>query len=250
VFHRFVIKKGATKNANMTSDALPPPDRLKELLHQLRVLSLDHGLTSDEVSSRREDAGHFNTVAPPIQCPAWICCLLPCIRHIPSMKAYQQIQPEDAEVKREGRWIRYDASALVQGDIIRIAKGDIIPADCIALQLDDDELLVDHRLVSGNDKPVSIRKVDTGNAFNVSEVLTLYWGGRVVQGSGVAVCVAVGPNTQVAQLIQTKRFPVTPRTALDDGAPMQEDVLERSDENSVGIALLRQSSRDSISHVV
>jgi magnesium-transporting ATPase (P-type) len=232
----------------MNSDSLSPQDRLKELLHQLRVSSLDQGLTSDDVSSRREDAGHFNTVAPPIQCPAWICCLLPCIRHIPSMKAFRQIQPEDAEVKREGRWIRYDASALVQGDVIRIAEGDIIPADCIALQLDDDELLVDHRLVSGNVKPVSIKKLATSDMFNVSEVFTLYWGGRVVQGSGIAVCIAVGPNTHVAHLIQSKRFPLSPRTA---NSPLDETpsvILEN--ENYDGIALLRQTSRDSIFHVV
>jgi E1-E2 ATPase len=242
-----------------------PQDKLKEIIRQLRA-SFEQGLSPDEVSSRREDAGHFNTVDPPIKCPAWICCLLPCIRHVPSMKAFQQIQPDDAEVKREGRWIRYDASALVRGDIIRIEEGDIVPADCIVLHLDEntEELLVDHRFVSGNEKPVSIKKATERTSsvddFNVNEIVTLYWGGRVVLGSGIAVCIAVGPNTRVAELIRTNRFPPVLSSAFSDNTMIHtnteissmlkaSDDSDRGDENG-GIALLRQSSRDGISQVV
>lgn len=251
----------------MTSTAT---DNIQETIQQLlqkHNVSFENGLTSDEVQSRREDVGYYNTVLPPIQCPAWICCLLPCIRHIPSMKLYQQILPEDTEVRRnQGKYIRYDATTLVCGDIIRIADGDIIPADCIVLQLETDELLIDHRYITGDEKPVSIvtnkdpiTAAASAVVFNVNTLTTLYWGGRVVLGSGIAICTAVGPNTYVSKLIQAKRFPPsnTTSTSLSTNEAYTEEMVQlrgdvdiesnQTDDNEnrvVGIALLRQNSRD------
>jgi E1-E2 ATPase/Cation transporter/ATPase, N-terminus len=234
---------------------------IQQLLRRFDV-SFESGLTTNEVHSRREDVGYYNTVPPPIQCPAWICCLLPCIRYVPSMKLYQQIQPEDAEVRRNnGRYVRYDASTLVCGDIIRIEEGDVIPADCIVLQLlegKSDELLVDHRYITGDEKPVSVKRnknilsssVDgaASSCFNVDTISTIYWGGRVVLGSALAICVAVGPNTYVSKLIQAKQFPQTIRsTTPSDGV----DIISDDDGDcNTGVALLRQNSRDCSSRIV
>ena len=246
-------------------------DNIQEVIQQLlkkHNVSFENGLTSEEVRSRREDAGYYNTVLPPIQCPAWICCLLPCIRHIPSMKLYQQIQPEDTEVRRNnGQYVRYDATTLVCGDIIRIADGDTVPADCIVLQLESDELLIDHRYITGDDKPVSItRNKDCGSnntaaVFNVNSVTTIYWGGRVVLGAGIALCTGVGPNTYVSQLIQTKRFPpsndlstsavttsevhMEEMVQLNGGIDSESNLIGDDENRMAGVALLRQNSRDS-----
>lgn len=205
----------------------------RDLLQQWKV-TIERGLTTDEALARREEAGCYNTVDPPIKCPTWVCCLLPCIQHVPSMKAYQQIQAEDAEVKRDSRWIRYDASSLVQGDIIRMEEGDIVPADCVVLQLEEGcvELLVDHRLVTGEVKPVSAKRLDGGTT---TQAVQLHWGGRIVLGSCVAVCTAIGPNTRVAKLIREGRFPVT--------VGNMSLSTTRNDEES-GISLIGQNSRD------
>ena len=250
--------------ASTTSD-----NNIQETIQQLlqkHNVSFENGLTSDEVRSRREDVGYYNAVLPPVQCPAWICCLLPCIRHIPSMKLYQQILPEDTEVRRNnGRYVRYDATTLVCGDIIRIADGDIIPADCVVLHLETDELLVDHRYITGDDKPVSIIKNSGDNnpavVFNVNTLTTLYWGGRVVLGSGIALCTAVGPNTYVSKLIQTKRFPPTniisssilssasegyteEMVQLNGEVDIESNRTDDDEKRAAGVALLRQNSRD------
>jgi magnesium-transporting ATPase (P-type) len=249
-------------------------DNIQEVIQQLlqkHNVSFENGLTSDEVRSRREDVGYYNTVAPPIQCPAWICCLLPCIRHIPSMKLYQQILPEDTEVRRNnGKYVRYDATTLVCGDIIRIADGDIIPADCIVLHLETEELLIDHRYITGDDKPVSIVKNKDGITsnsaviFNVNAITTLYWGGRVVLGSGIAICTAVGPNTYVSKLIRSKRFP--PSNILSSSSTNEAHIEEMvqfngdidielnrigdEENHAAGVALLRQNSRDGSTRAV
>lgn len=193
------------------------------------------GLTTDQASARREQIGSFNVVDPPIQCPAWICCLLPCIKHIPSMKAYRQIKPDDAEVRRDGRWIRYDASSLVPGDLIRMEEGDGVPADCVVLQLEDGctELLVDHRHVTGQISPTQCAKANNDTAG-----VQLYWGGRVVLGSALAVVTATGSRTLVANLIREKRFPPE-----NNGVSTEEHVDEEA-----GVSLIRQdSAKDGIS---
>lgn len=182
------------------------PIAQQKLLQQLQA-NAESGLTTDQATARREQAGHFNVVDPPIKCPAWICCLLPCIKHVPSMKVFAQLKPDDAEVLRNGRWIRYDAASLVTGDVIRLEAGDIVPADCVVLQPIDSskedattDFLVDMRNITGQDKPRSNRDADD-LGFHI------YYGGTVVQGTARGVVTAVGPNTLLASLIREGRFP-------------------------------------------
>jgi hypothetical protein len=225
-----------------SESSLSSPTMLR-LLESLDV-TIDKGLTADEALKRRESCGYFNVVDPPIKCPAWVCCLLPCIKHIPSMKLFNSIQAEDAEVMRDGRWIRYDASSLVRGDIIRILQGDVVPADCVVLKLINDdnnnekkkskkkELLVDHRWHQTNGPP-------TSNPSN------LYWGEQIVEGACLAVCTAIGPETKVAQYIRTGQFPL-PEYVIVGG-----DVVAggcATEEETDGISLLstkqQQQPRD------
>lgn len=67
------------------------------------------------------------------------------------MKLYKTIRPTEAEVRKNSKWIVYDAISIRNGDIIRLNDGDIVPADVVVLSLGmdfvhvptDDELLVD-----------------------------------------------------------------------------------------------------------
>mmetsp|Transcript_27308 Transcript_27308/g.31171 ORF Transcript_27308/g.31171 Transcript_27308/m.31171 type:complete len:210 (+) Transcript_27308:120-749(+) len=194
----------------------------KKILDELNV-NPSEGLSRDEASKRRQDCGTSNIVDPPIRCPAWVCCLLPCIKYIPSMKKFREIQPDDAEVLRDSKWTRYDSASLVRGDIIRIMEGDTIPADCVLLSSEDkNEILIDMRVVTGEDSPKSIIAGVDGKL----QPSKLYFGGRFLQGSATAAVIAVGPDTLLATLIEQKKFP--PR----------EYVLEHEEENNDGVALL------------
>lgn len=180
-----------------------------ELLQELET-SMETGLTTDQASQRREQDGCFNVVKPPVDCPSWLCILLPCIKHIPSMKAFAPLKPDDAEVLRNGKWIRYDAASLVRGDIIRLEEGDIVPADCVVVVVHDDtELLVDIRAVAGDER---LRSASAGCEGKVQ----LYLGAHVVQGSATAVITAIGSNTLLATLIQEGRFPAKENMGEDE----------------------------------
>mmetsp|Transcript_5002 Transcript_5002/g.12838 ORF Transcript_5002/g.12838 Transcript_5002/m.12838 type:complete len:236 (-) Transcript_5002:160-867(-) len=184
---------------------------------------LKSGYTTDEASQVRElvhnDA--FNVVPPPVDCPSWLCIVLPCINHLKSMKAHKNCIPEDAEVLRNGKWMRYDAASLVIGDVIRLEEGDVVPADCV-LALDKDhqgDFLVDLRVVTGKTRP---------KQFNMNEIKTrkqrtLLYGGTVVQGYATAFVTAIGTETILSKLIRNGKFPLPEKNneneevLMDDG---------------------------------
>lgn len=228
-----------------------------------------NGLTTSEASSRRNNqlgnsGGGLNKVQKPINCPSWVCCLLPCINHIPSMKQFRYVQPDDAEVLRDnGRWIRYDAASLVSGDIIRLAEGDVVPADCVVISLgmehvdatiivDEenvngdcggnesssmDDLTVDSHYITGETKP---RHVCRSNQTVPSTLL--YYGSRVLEGACIALVTGCGERTLLAKLIKEGRWP--PKGDLSDEVEeigrMNMDESTTNDDYEAGIALVQR----------
>jgi hypothetical protein len=198
-----------------------------------------------------------NQVPPPCNCPKWVCCLLPCIQHIPSMKLFRSLQPEDAEVRRDGEWIIYDANTLLPGDIIRLHSGDRIPADCVLLSLcipttttkqqsssimiDDKssaadeyvaEMVVDESPINGRKNPKAITNsqlTDEGGSL-----FELYYGSQVLHGKGIAVVTAVGTQTLLASLIRRRKWP--PTTYISTSSVKEED-----DDEEAGMALVNRS---------
>ena len=188
-----------------------------------------------------EDLSSFqssNTVSPPINCPKWVCCLLPCIQHIPKMKLFRSIQPEDAEVRRDGEWVVYDASSLVQGDIVRLRPSDRVPADCVLLSLEQTaenkailEMVIDESQVNGQKTPKTITNAQlTDNTSG--NLITLYYGSQILHGTGIAVVTSVGSQTLLAKLIQRGAWP--PSATLGP--------FSAEEDEEVGLSLINRSS--------
>ena len=194
------------------------------------------GLTTDEATKRREISGTFNVIKPPIDCPAWVCCLLPCIKNIPSMKSFAMIKPDDAEILRNNKWVRYDSTSLVTGDIIRLDEGDIIPADCIILENSSstEEFLIDSKAVVGNDKLQSYPGSNNVSSLTLP-LVQLYMGSHVVQGGATAIVTAIGQDTLLSNLIKEKKFPPKGNVLLDDDGGDGDGYGEQAED---GISLM------------
>lgn len=172
------------------------------------------------------------------------------------MKQFRLVQPDDAEVLRDGHWIRYDHASLVVGDIVRLVEGDVIPADCtiISLGMDhvdesivvdeetsgsscnggtsqmvgsDMDIIVDSHLITGEAKPRQISNKANG-AVNST---TLYFGSRILQGACMAVVTATGNRVMLAKLIKAGRWP--PQTDMSE----EVDEIDRMEYLEAGIAL-------------
>uniref|UniRef100_A0A7S2ULL4 P-type ATPase A domain-containing protein n=1 Tax=Attheya septentrionalis TaxID=420275 RepID=A0A7S2ULL4_9STRA len=203
-----------------------------ELLEAHGVESMERGLTVAQAAQRREC---LNVVRPPVDCPAWLCIVLPCIGHLPSMVAFAKLKPEDAEVKRDSQWVCYDAVSVVTGDILRLTEGDVVPADCTVLQLVDggtDEVLVDTSAITGEDRPRSITR---NSKDNTTKPVQLFYGSYVLQGSVIAIVTAVGDQTMLAHLICAGTWPPKGNIVLSP------DALDTVDEEA-GVSLITRDT--------
>ena len=83
------------------------------------------------------------------------------------MMQFRKIQPDDAEVLRDGKWVRYDHTSLVVGDLVRLYEGDVVPADCVVLSLGmehvEETVVRDHHGASGAGKV----EVDSGDGSHM-----------------------------------------------------------------------------------
>jgi Ca2+-transporting ATPase len=155
------------------------------------------------------------------------------------MKQFRLIQPEDAEVLRNKKYVRYDAASLVVGDIVRLVEGDVVPADVVILSLgmehiNDTEgekststefdMTVDSLFVTGQTKPMII-------SSGSMELTTLYYGSRVLEGACIALVVSTGKQVLLARLIKDGRWP--PKGDISD-----EIKAEESARDEEGISLM------------
>lgn len=112
-----------------------------------------------------------------------------------------------ARVVRDGVEIGLPAETLVPGDVIRVAAGDIIPAD--AALLADDNLTLDLSMITGESRPVERSAAPTSDADAVALVElapVLPGGAAVVTGTAEAVVCATGPEStmgRVASLVES-----------------------------------------------
>lgn len=128
-------------------------------------------------------------------------------------EALRKMLPVYARVLRDGKEQRVEAINLVPGDVVLLAEGDRISADCRLIQ--SVELRVDQSALTGESRPVN--KSDQpvlGNGLNRNEIPNLIFAGtNVVAGNGKGVVVATGMNTEfgkIARLTQTVDSELSP----------------------------------------
>ena len=99
------------------------------------------------------------------------------------------------QVCRNGGWTQLEADKLVDGDIIRLESGDVVPADCRIV--DAYRLEVDESTLTGESLPVSKGAAPSDAPIPSDRSSMLYEGTAVVAGQATAVVVATGENTEM-----------------------------------------------------
>ena len=86
-----------------------------------------------------------------------------------------------ATVKRDGRWRNMDATMLVPGDLVKLAAGSAVPADCY---LNEGEIEIDQSAMTGESLPVK---------FHYGDVCKM--GSTVTRGESDGTVETTGQNT-------------------------------------------------------
>src|SRR5512147_2198525 len=108
-------------------------------------------------------------------------------------------------VLRDGRAVELSQDALVPGDVIVLAAGASVPADCRILRSTD--LFVDESTLTGESYPAEKSAGDLpGGTPLAKRSNALFQGSHVVSGTGRAVVVQTGANTIFGEIAEQLRL--------------------------------------------
>lgn len=116
-----------------------------------------------------------------------------------AIDALRKYSPDTAAVIREGSPIKVKAEELVPGDVVSIAVGDKIPADCRLIAINSSAFRVDQAILTGESISVNKDVEAVADARAVKQDMTniLFSGTTIATGSGTAVVVLTGAKTAI-----------------------------------------------------
>ncbi|HVH65886.1 MAG TPA: cation-transporting P-type ATPase, partial [Candidatus Acidoferrum sp.] len=123
-----------------------------------------------------------------------------------ALRALRALLPFRTRVWRDGVETEVPSIELVPGDLIALAAGDLVPADCRLI--DADALAVNQATLTGESEPARKDPASVTSTRPSDWTSLLFAGTTVVEGNGRAIVVATGSNTlfgQTAALVRGVR---------------------------------------------
>lgn len=119
-----------------------------------------------------------------------------------SIAALQEYSANEAKVIRDGKTQRVKADDLVPGDVIQIAVGDRVPADCRLLSIQSNSFRVDQAILTGESESVGkdTRALKDRQSVKQDQVNMIFSGTTVVNGHATALVVLTGGSTAIGDI--------------------------------------------------
>jgi magnesium-transporting ATPase (P-type) len=124
-----------------------------------------------------------------------------------AIAALDRSAAQQVRVRRDGAERVVPAAHLVVGDVVCLAAGEGIPADCRVL--DADGLETDESSLTGESLPVAKTPAPSDAAALADRTCMLYAGTAVAAGRGTAVVVATGSDTTAGRAAAGAKAPRT-----------------------------------------
>ena len=128
-----------------------------------------------------------------------------------ALAALRNLLPQHATALRDGRAVQLPVADMVPGDVVLLAAGDDVPADCRLIEASG--VRVNTANLTGESKPMAR---DTGTTSEEQPALRrdiLHAGTSLISGEAKAMVYATGMHTEfgnIARLTQTAREPLSP----------------------------------------
>jgi len=146
-----------------------------------------------------------------------------------AIAALQEYSANEAKVQRNGKIQRVKAEELVPGDIITVAVGDRIPADCRVLSIHSNSFRIDQSILTGESESVGkdVAAIKIEDAVKQDQVNMLFSGTTVVTGHANAVVVLTGSNTAIGDIHESITAQISQPTPLKEKLNDFGDVLAK-----------------------
>ncbi|KAL1839154.1 hypothetical protein VTJ49DRAFT_1810 [Mycothermus thermophilus] len=134
-----------------------------------------------------------------------------------AIAALQEYSANEANVLRNGQIHRVKAEDLVPGDIVDIAVGARIPADCRLIAIESNSFAVDQAILTGESESVGKdchAVVSEDKAVLQDQVNMLFSGTTVVTGHAKAVVVLTGSKTAIGDIHESITAQISEPTPL------------------------------------
>mmetsp|Transcript_86732 Transcript_86732/g.250307 ORF Transcript_86732/g.250307 Transcript_86732/m.250307 type:complete len:1038 (+) Transcript_86732:177-3290(+) len=139
-----------------------------------------------------------------------------------ALDALKKLQPDHAQVLRDGKWQQIDAEDVVPGDIVEVKVGDKVPADMRCVKLNTTTIRIEQSQLTGESQSVSkeIEPVKEKDCVIQSKVNMLYSSTTVSNGGCIGVVTATGMKTEIG-IIQSA---VKDAAEEEEQTPLQQKI--------------------------
>lgn len=176
---------------------------LEELYKSLETSA--EGMSTQVVKQKRQASGD-NTIPPPLNAPAWLCCLLPCLLRTQSMEQYKECVPLSAQVKRSGRpWVNMEATGILPGDIVKVVANERVAADMRLVEVKGG-CAFDTSAITGKRGAVAADASSSSKDY-LSSPNMAFAGYFCTSGECLGVVVSTGANTLMGKAITKGQWP-------------------------------------------
>ena len=142
-----------------------------------------------------------------------------------AIAALQEYSANEAKVIRDGHVQKVKAEELVPGDVVTVAVGDRIPADCRLLSIQSNAFAVDQAILTGESESVGkdTKAISDSGAVKQDQINMLFSGTTVVTGHANAVVVLTGGLTAIGDIHES----IT--SQLSEPTPLKEKLNDFGD---------------------
>ena len=146
-----------------------------------------------------------------------------------AIAALQEYSASEAKVLRNGTLKQVKADELVPGDVVSVAVGDRIPADCRLLSIHSNSFRVDQAILTGESESVGkdVGAIKDQQAVKQDQINMLFSGTTVVTGSANAIVVLTGSSTAIGDIHESITAQISEPTPLKQKLNDFGDVLAK-----------------------
>lgn len=133
-----------------------------------------------------------------------------------AIDALKEYSPDEAKVLRNGSMQKVNAEDIVPGDIVDLAVGDKIPADCRVLEISSSVFRVDQAILTGESVSVNkeIEPINDAHAVKQDQINVVFSGTTCVLGKARVVVVKTGSSTAIGDIHTSITSQISEKTPL------------------------------------